>query len=558
MDVIQHTSYIGNMRFSPDGRLLAAVSTVSVELWDIQTRERILSQSLSNQYVSAIAFSPNGQILVYQNADHTVLWDVAKNIQISLQEGLERGAAAIEFSPDGRVLAVSGERRIELWDLDRSIVFAQYDNVGGVDDPECMYGCVPTDGLTDTTDLEFSPDGSLLVSANAVGTLTVWTVRGNGAEMRLEESRVVGGFDYHYPTSMAFSPDGTRVVTISLTWDGPSDNRLKLWDVSQGVLLETFQEGHTQAATSLAFSPDGSTLASGGGMWDGTVRVWDVASGRQQSVMNLWSNEVRLVQFSSDGSLVASLSEGGAGEGSRYMVHLWDAETGSARAMIPGAWFDSAFSLAFSLDGTLLVSDVVLSDANLPVSIWRLDELLQGDGVIEDPGFVEEQTGGSRAMAAAFSPDGAMLATVTYDGTIQLWDTATYTEIASFGGGIALAQFLAYSPHGSLIASGGYEMRNEDNRIYEQPGVWLWDARTGTQRAFIERSTRVTGLAFSPDNSMLATIGWDGLELWDTANVTLLATFADARGPVAFSPDGALLATAGEGNTVVLWHIPSS
>src|SRR5262249_29047456 len=54
-------------------------------------------------------------------------------------------------------------------------------------------------------------------------------------------------------TSVAFSPDGARVVS------GSNDKSIKLWDVTTGALLRTFQ-GHSGWVTSAAFSPDGTRL----------------------------------------------------------------------------------------------------------------------------------------------------------------------------------------------------------------------------------------------------------------------------------------------------------
>src|SRR4051794_14908780 len=68
--------------------------------------------------------------------------------------------------------------------------------------------------------------------------------------------------------SVAFSPDGKTLAS-----GGAS---VKLWDVASGKNTVTLK-GHTAAVTSVAFSPDGKTLASGS--WDKTVKLWDVASG---------------------------------------------------------------------------------------------------------------------------------------------------------------------------------------------------------------------------------------------------------------------------------------
>src|SRR5687768_16549424 len=57
---------------------------------------------------------------------------------------------------------------------------------------------------------------------------------------------------------------------------GSYDNRIRLWRVSDGFLLQTL-DGHTESVDSVAFSPDGGTLASGS--FDGSVRLWNVSDG---------------------------------------------------------------------------------------------------------------------------------------------------------------------------------------------------------------------------------------------------------------------------------------
>src|SRR5256885_5597220 len=74
-------------------------------------------------------------------------------------------------------------------------------------------------------------------------------------------------------TSVAFSPDGARVLTA-----GSWDQTARLWDVATGEVLRAFK-GHEGAVTSVAFSPDGRCLLTGSD--DNTARLWDAATGKE-------------------------------------------------------------------------------------------------------------------------------------------------------------------------------------------------------------------------------------------------------------------------------------
>jgi WD40 repeat protein len=72
-------------------------------------------------------------------------------------------------------------------------------------------------------------------------------------------------------SSVAFSPDGTRIVS------GSFDTTLRLWDAKSGEPIGAPLKGHESRVMSVAFSPYGTRIVSGS--FDTTLRLWDAKSG---------------------------------------------------------------------------------------------------------------------------------------------------------------------------------------------------------------------------------------------------------------------------------------
>jgi GTPase SAR1 family protein/predicted MPP superfamily phosphohydrolase len=96
---------------------------------------------------------------------------------------------------------------------------------------------------------------------------------------------------------VAYSPNGRIIAAAS------NNGTIRLWDVQTGKLLRSL-EGHTIWVWSVAFSPDGLLLASGSG--DRSVKLWEVASGKLLRSLEGHTNWVESVAFSPDGLLLAS------------------------------------------------------------------------------------------------------------------------------------------------------------------------------------------------------------------------------------------------------------
>jgi hypothetical protein len=202
-------------------------------------------------------------------------------------------------------------------------------------------------------------------------------------------------------TSVAFSPDGTRIVS------GSDDNTLKVWD-AQTLQVTLTLSGHEGPVFSVAFSPDGTRIVSGSA--DDTLKVWDAQTGQETLTLTGHEDSVLSVAFSPDGTRIVS---GSADD----TLKVWDAQTGQATLTLTGHG-SYIFSVAFSPDGTRIVSGSV----DKKLKVW---DAQTGQETLTLTGHKETVNG------VAFSPDGTRITSSSYDGTIKVWDGSVKQEESS-------------------------------------------------------------------------------------------------------------------------------
>ncbi len=282
--------------------------------------------------------------------------------------------------------------------------------------------------------IAFSPDGHTLASSISTENFVMLL----DAETGVEFVRFVGR-DIIIK-SMAFSPDGTKIVWTS------RKNTINVWDV-QGRKEIGVLEGHSEPVFSVAFAPDGKMLASGSR--DKTVALWDVATMKQSRSMAGHQDYVMSVAFSPDGKMLASGSSDGT-------TRLWDAANGAEIDCLKSVDEAASKYVAFTPDGTRLVTAGPLEKARL----WTLTTRTTEDIIFRRNSYSYD----GDITCITFSPDGAWLAAGTDDGVLRLWNSqhGFHDEFARYlhRDGI---ESIAFSPDSRTLASSA-----EDH-------VYLWD-----------------------------------------------------------------------------------
>jgi WD40 repeat protein len=284
-------------------------------------------------------------------------------------------------------------------------------------------------------------------------------------------------------------------------------------------------DGHTDEVKSVALSLDGRLVVSGG--LDQTVRVWDLATGKEHKILKGHNKQVWGVVFHPNGRQVLSVSWDAT-------CRLWDVAAGTEiKRFNHGIDLNG---LALSRDGNSLLT----ACDDKTVYLWNVSS---GDEVRRFPGH------SNFVYAVAFAPDGRHYASGSVDRTVRVVDLGTGQMVRSFDGG-----------HTSAVTNVAFSL--DSRHVFASGGnVIQWDVSTGNQvRRFEGHTGAVLGLALSPDGRRLLTGGDDRtIRLWDVATGKELAKLTghtETVSCVAFSSDGRRAISGSLDRSVRLWGLP--
>lgn len=602
----QLSNEVSALSVSPDGKWVAVGESGDrgISIWDLRARQEV-ARFQTGEGDGPFAFSPVSPVLAFYAKDRTdrpgspnrggrvQLWDVVTR-RMAGELPVNGFCRAIAFSADGnRLLTANGDSEFTVWNVAegtklKSVAFPE---PKGFEMRHPLFGRVAV-----------SRDFSLAAQAIGGGHIRVVNLA-SGQELWTAQAA-----DENV-TALAFSADGKKLASGA----GFVESAVRLWDVATGRELARL-EGHRTYVRSLLFWPDGETLASASG--DQTIHLWDVS---QVLPTNPRLPENPLTRPSDTIAPAAGQSDGVRGWLRRPMrpratelhpsatlrghrLEVWSLALGS----------DNTTLVSGSKDGAVLVWDTAAkrreqSNVTLPVpvlawsflpdnqAILALDKLgrvarWQGNDFQQSQQLLEL---GTNTFAACFSTDGRFLATVSAEGTTQVWDVqqaSLLPEFAPQAGGEMPVKFLDRSNHlvtqrrkdGSFRewdVTSGREVRSwqlngpgparkGDFSPDDQCFVALDGEGSGqlrhltTKRDWPLELKQVTGTAFSPDGRWLAAVSVLGIgHLYDTATGGRTATlqgFLQGTHSVTFSADGQRLAIGSNGNEAIkLWDVES-
>jgi WD40 repeat protein len=418
------------LRFSGDGRRLAAVYGTSALVWDVRTG-RTLADFTSGGATgfSQADLSPDGEFLATADDHKLAVWRLATGGTQVFHRPLPKDETDwLTWYPGRqRLLRYLDGATVRTLDLTDRLT-PQWQNT-------------PADGSL------LSPDGAALATVTRSGGGYRFELRSTRTGTVLARAKLgtLPNLSIEETPLLAFSPDG-RALAVADTTSSHGSLRLRftVWDVGAHRVRTVFETSGAadRLATSLALGPGGRTLLAVRAAADSyATEVWDTENHRRSLAVQGLAGEALATR--PDGGLLV-------GSDDQYA----DPESGkvTGRALADGR---EVTALAFSPDGTRLA----VGDSIGHVTLWDGD-LRHRTGALTGTSDTASQGEPEAVGALAFSSDGGTLAVGGANGTLRLWDTEGQqllgTDLPTPGDEI---RSLAFTKDGGTVYASGPHVR---------------------------------------------------------------------------------------------------
>ncbi|HNO69938.1 MAG TPA: WD40 repeat domain-containing protein, partial [Pseudomonadota bacterium] len=391
------------------------------------------------------------------------------------------------LSPDGtRFYSIDNRSQVQIWDAERGAVLASLPAI-------------------DVSVTRLSSDGRRLLTvsrgASPTDLIQLWDM---ATGRMLAELR---GADAEGTTDVRFAP-GARYVLIERT---EAVHKIRVWDTVENR-MKLVEEGQR-----VQFSSDGRRAAVFGG---GTrPQLFDLTTGKNYAQLRYQQTAIVEAQFTADGRRAITIhkSNDSDGEGAAQVACIWNVTEGSFVAVMAEKK-GSIRQVVQSPDGKLVVT---MTDTGT-ASLWDIDSgrklaVLDDDdeneegktklafgqsgrhvlirnpsslGVFELPSGRQVQLSGTigTLQDASFSPSGLYLATVSTDGTVRFWVTATGQQVGVINQGGNPITDAQWSPESAYFGT-----------IDKKHQLTVWDVAESKQRFSMPTPPSTTNLSFGSD-----------------------------------------------------------
>lgn len=427
----------------PAGQVITGDHSGVVQVRDWETLALIQEFRAHRDVATRVAVSPDGTALATGGRDATVaLWRTSDWSLITRADVNVRTARGLRFTRDGTHLLVTGTWTSAV--VDAATLAPAWPAL-----PEIRGGWngdFTTDGRWVLTSgsapaavrvwartgrpftrrmrpiegearaLAVSPDGSLVASGSMSGSLGVWDAATGEERARWPTVRAV--------TAVAFSPDG-RAVASAHSYDALRINR-----IMDGSLLAL--RGHRGHVYAVAYLADGRVVSGGA---DGTVRVWDAESGRELAALRIDHGAVLEIATSPDDRWIVART-------SDWTLVTWSVETLQVVSISSEGRELNLARPQFSPDSRRLL----LSAYGGEVEEWEAPMMRRRRDLV---GHTRE------VVQAVYSPDGSLIASLSEEGAVNLWECASGRRLATLRADGVRGVSLAWTRAGrGLVVSG--------------------------------------------------------------------------------------------------------